>query len=339
MKTIRILTLIALMTLTVQPFVRAGDRPPEDSEAKGNTCDTDASEYAHGALQFFHNQLCRLNVTFPGVAEEFLFQLVARLGMNPDTSSLAADGTATNLETKTKGDKTITGTVQKVVSPSTFAGVYDFQAILKVNDVTEVTLYWTGSKSDSKGFLIMGGQGFGKKKRLLYLKWDRTAEAQTVAVLGTRMDSSYLSNASSDDALYGKINYNTSTKATDLQMVHINKQRGGSGSPTLACFKMYAVGTIGGALRVGKTQNSLSTTGHSRTLATQDGIDQMDDWEGNDTKGEADGTGNGTGVQGFAMDYSCADVNSAGGTAKPFDGNTVDHDMTKTEMEAMFTTN
>jgi hypothetical protein len=102
-------------------------------------------------------------VTFPGVAEEFLFQLVARLGMNPDTSSLAADGTATALETKTKGDKTITGTVQKVVSPSTFAGVYDFKAILKVNDVTEVTLYWTGSESDSKGFLIMGRSGLRRK--------------------------------------------------------------------------------------------------------------------------------------------------------------------------------
>lgn len=262
------------------------------------------------------------------------------MGLNPDTTLLSDDGTATALTPKTLGDKTITGTVQKVVSPDTFAGTYDFKAVLNVNDVTEVTLYWTGSKSASKGFMIMGGTGFRSKKRLLYLSWDRTSEAQSVAVMGTRMASSYLNSPVTDDALYGKILYNTTTKDTSLQMVHLTQQRGSSPSTTtFACFKMYGIGTMGAAMRVGKTQDSLATTGHARTSATQDGIDEMDDWEGSDTKTEANGTGNGTAVQGFAMDYSCNDLNGASASGKPFNGDAVNHSMTKAQMDAMFTTN
>lgn len=340
MNTLRFILAFAFLSVTIEPFVNAGDKPPEDAAAKGTECDTDAALYDHGALQFFHNQLCRLNVSFPGIAEEFLFKLVAKLGMNPDLTLLPADGTLVALDSKTLGDKTITGMVQKVVSPDTFAGTYETKATVMVNNVTEVTLYWTGSKSASKGFMIMSGSGFGTKKRLLYLTWDRTTEAQSVAVMGTRMASSYLSSPVTDDALYGKIVYNTTTKDTSLQMVHLTSQRGASPSSTVfACFKMYGIGTMGAAMRVGKTNDAHMTSGHLRTLATQDGIDEMDDWEGTDSKTYANGLGNGTGVQGFAMDYSCDDLNGASASGKPFNGDTVNHSMTKTQMDAMFTTN
>jgi hypothetical protein len=320
--------------------LRAGDKPPEDASAKGTTCDTDAGTYAHGALSFFHSQICQLNVQFPGIAEEFLYKLVVNMGMNPDVTALASDGTPTTLTSKTVAGKVIGGTVRKVVSPDTFSGFYENKAVITMDAVTFMTLYWSGTASSSKGFLTLGGAGFGTTQRLLYVNWDRTTSVQTVNVMGARMASTYLSSPLTDDALYGSISYDKSTKDTTLQMVRLGKQRGSSPSATVfACFKSYAIGTSGGAMRVGKTDDSHSSSGHLRTLTSQDGIDEMDDWEGNDTKTEANGTGNGTPVQGFTMNYSCADLNSAGGSSKPFDSNAVNHSMTKSQMDAMFGAN
>ena len=320
--------------------LRAGDKPPEDASAKGGTCDTDAGAYAHGALSFFHSQICILNVHFPGIAEEFLYKLVVNMGMNPDVTALASDGTPTTLTSKTVAGKVIGGTVRKVVAPDTFTGFYENKAVITMDSVTFMTLYWSGTASSSKGFLTLGGAGFGSTQRLLYVNWDRTTSVQTVNVMGARMASTYLSAPLTDDALYGNISYNTSTKDTTLQMVRLGRQRGGSPSTTIyACFKSYAVGISGGAMRVGKTDDAHSSSGHLPTLATQDGIDEMDDWEGNDTKTEPNGTGNGTAVRGFTMNYSCDDLNSAGGSGKPFDSDAVNHSMTKTEMDTMFGAN
>jgi hypothetical protein len=100
---------------------------------------------------------------------------------------------------------------------------------------------------------------------------------------------------------------------------------------------MYASGTAGGAMVVGKTSDALSSsTGHADNSTTQDGIVDMDDWEGTDSVTTANGTGNGTAVQGFAMDYSCNDLKTASATGRPFDGSAAKLTTTKTEMDTMF---
>lgn len=346
-----LLLFFAALSLCLVPSATsllAGDKPSEDGPGKASECDSDAQSYDHGALKNFHSHLCHINAHFPGLAEEFLYRLVVKLGMNPDLTTLAADGTTTALTGGSVDGKTVAGTVGKVVSPNTFAGTYDYVATVTVDSVKVATMYWTGSGSSSKGFLIMGGKrtaGAPKRKgdttNLLYVRWDRSTAAQQVDVLGTRFDTSFLTDPGKDDAIYGKVTYDTGTKATTVQVVEIGRQRGSSPSGSVfACWKMYATGTAGGAMRVGKTNDALSSgTGHTVAHSTQDGIDQMDDWEGNDTKTEPNGTGNGTAVQGMAMNYSCADLNGTAGASKPFNGNAVNHSMTKTEMDTMFSAN
>lgn len=337
-----VLCVAATFSLSTSRLI-SGDKPPEDVDTKKSECRTEAATYPHGALSNFHNMLCTLNVHFPGMAEEFLYKLVVKMGMNPDTTALATDGTPTTLESKTITDKdgntkTVGGTVKKVVAPSTFVGTYDYQATISVDGVDFSTIYWSGSASASKGFLILGGKGLRSEKHILYVKWDRTTTAQSVAVIGARMASTYLATPVTDEALYGKVTYNTSTKATTIQMVNIGQQRGASPSTSVfACWKMYASGTAGGAMVVGKTNDALSSsTGHADTSTAQDGIVEMDDWEGTDSVTTANGTGNGTAVQGFAMDYSCNDLKTASATGRPFDGSAAKLTTTKTEMDTMF---
>ncbi len=333
--------LISFAFVSLSLRVNAGEKPPEDGKVKASACDTDAQSYDHGALKNFHGHLCHINVHFPALAEEFLYKLVVKLGMKPDLTALAADGTATNLTGGTHDGKVVTGTVAKVVAPSTFSTFYDYVAIVKVDGATHATMYWTGSGSASKGFLIMGGVGLGSSSKLLYVKWDRSGVAQTVDVLGSRFATSYLTTPSTDDAMYGSVTYNTSTKATTVQSVELGRQRGGSPSASLfACWRVYASGTSGGTMLVAKTNNALSSgTGHTDGFADQLGISEMDQWNGTDTKTEANGGGNSATASGFSLNYSCADLKGASAATKPFNGNVVNHSMTKTQMDAMFGVN
>jgi hypothetical protein len=149
------------------------------------------------------------------------------------------------------------------------------------------------------------------------------------------MATTYLA-AGTDRAVFYKATYNDTTKAVTVQMTSMEAQRNGSGN--LGCFTMYATGTMGGSVRVGKTADAYGTTGHATTLAVQDGTTggNWDDCEATDTKDFANGSGNGTSVEGFAMNYSCNDLKLASGSGKPFEGNTVDFDITLTEVDAMF---
>ncbi len=348
-----LLGIALLISPSLSQKLSAGDSPPESADTKATSCGTDAGAYDHGALKNFHSHLCHINVDFPGLAEEVLYKLVVKMGMNPDLTTLAADGTATALTSKTIEGKVISGTVQKVVSPNSFATFYDYKALVALDGTTFATIYWTGKGASSKGFLILGGAGFGTKSKLLYVRWDRSTAAQSVDVLGTRLASTYLGTPATDDAIYGNVTYDTGTKATTVQVVELGRQRGATPSTTVfACWKMYAIGVAGGAMRVGKTASSsgagvlanIGSTGQSPTSTLKDGKDNegslgtlyMDDWGGNDTKTEPNGSGNGTVVEGMAMNYSCNDLNSAGGSSKPFAGNTVNHSMTKGQTDTMF---
>ncbi len=178
-------------------------------------------------------------------------------------------------------------------------------------------------------------------KGLTYIRWDRTdAEAQSIEALGTFITgTTYLTDAAKDRAGYFKATFNDTTKAVTVQAVSIEKQRVAV-TPAFGCYTMYATGTLGASVRVGKTADAFNANGHSVSLAAQDGLAPNWDYcEATDTTTFANGSGNGTTVEGFTMNYSCDDVNTLGATGKAFDGNTVNFALTKTDVDAMFGAN
>lgn len=312
-----------------------GDKPPSDADAEGETCETDANSYAHGALTYFHSMLCVGNRKFAGMAEEVFYHLVVDMGLDVSTDTLAADGSTTALTAKTFNGKAITGTANKIVASDTFFGVYDYRAEVSVDGTKFMDVRWSGKGKASKGYLVMIPRAMksGTEKGLVYIRWDRVdSTAQTISALVTRFATSYLAAAATDRAMYYKANFNDTTKVATVQAVSIEQKRSNNG--TFGCFTMYGDGTMGGAIRVGKTKDSLNMTGHLTTYATKvvgPGLD-WDDCEATDTKTYANGSGNGTTVDAFTFNYSCNDVT----TTTAFAGNTVDFTLTKTQVDAMF---
>ncbi len=334
--------LFLILTVAVMMTAYAADKPPSDSETEADTCETDAQSYDHGAMKFFHSMLCLGNRRFAGMAENIFYHMVVDMGLDVSTGSLPADGSTVALESKTFKSKTITGTAQLVVAPDSFATTYDYRATLSVDGTQFMDVRWSGKGKDSKGFLAMipsamkpGGGAF-TGKGLLYIRWDRTdATAQSIEVLGSRFASSFLTTATSDRATFYKGTLNDSTKAVTVQLTSIEESRSTPGS--FACYTMYGDGTLGGSIRVGKTA---SNGGHAVGFGTQTtaGPD-WDDCEATDTKTFANGSGNGTTVEAFAMNYSCSDVNGLDGSGKPFEGDTVSFSLTKSQVDAMFGVN
>ena len=319
----------------------ADDEERHDApDERHSLCHAAAQEYTHGALKFFNGQLCVLNVQFPGIAEQVLYKIF-KMGLDPDLTALDDDGTATDLPEKTFRTKTITGTLQKVVSPDTFADAYDYRAEVKMDGDTFVVIYWSGSGESSKGFLIKGGEGFRNANEGLYIKWDRTTEEQSVQVLGARMGSGvYASDGQQDRSIFGEATFNTETSAVTVQMTEIGPKRAAeSASTTPACWLMYGSGTKDGDIVMNKSHNDFSASGNSLASTVKDGSSgTMDRAEIVDDVDTENGTGNFTTASGVALKYSCADLNGAAGTGKPFEGNTVNFDMTKTQADAMFAT-
>jgi hypothetical protein len=342
----------ALALALASPFSFSGAKPPRDSDVRADSCQEVAEGYLHGALKYFNSMLCMINVEFPSRAEEVLYKLVNDMGLDPDLSSLAADGTPTNLPGKTLRGKSVTGTVAKVVSPDTFAGTYDNVAAISVDGAQHVKIYWSGSGADSKGFLTMGGQGFRPVgKHLLYVRWDRTdSTSQSVEVLATHIgpNSSYLGNPQAlglarrgDRALFGKINFNEETKAISVEVTTIGARRGAqSSSAQPGCFMMYATGTKDGTMTIAKTHDAKNDTGHATNASTQDGSTDMDSVQITDSETTPNGTGNSGSAPGFAMSYSCADLaGAADSSSDPFYGGAVDFGLTKSEADTLFGAN
>ncbi len=335
-------------------FGAEGDDESETPEGKHEVCKETAESYEHGALKFFNGQLCLFNVLFPRIAEDFLEKLTERMGLNPDLSSLADDGTATDLESKTFLTKTITGTVQKVVSPDSFAGTYDYVVIIKIDDENHMKMYWSGSGDASKGFLMRTGAGFRSVDELLYIRWDRTTADQSIEILATQIASgTYVSNpARGDRAMFGRATYDTATKEVTVQMTEIGSRRGAqSTSTTPSCWYMYGSGTKDGNIVMNKSHDSCSATGHDLTTTAQDGAvsaassscasnGKMDSATLVDSVTTPNGTGNFTSASNdVQLYYSCADLAGATASGKPFENLTVNFDMTKTQADAMFAAN
>ncbi len=327
------------------PFAHEGEPDKGDADGRFTACGAAAAAYTHGALQFFNGQICRINVMFPGIAEEFLNKLITKMNLDPDVEALPSDGTMEAFDPKTVLTKEITGGAQKVVAPDTFAGTYDYKATIEVDGVTASVLYWSGTGETTKGAFIHAGKGFGRtKKELLYIKWDRTTADQYVGVLGARIadGSTFAANGQTDAAIFGEASFNATTKVMTVQATEIGQARGASSSSTTpACWLMYGVGVKDGEVDMAKTQDSDNATGTNIASTDQDGTGMDSAQNLADSATTANGTGNVSNTAGMtvALKYSCADLNGADGAGEPFDGDTVNFDITKTAFDAIFATN
>lgn len=253
------------------------------------------------------------------------------MGIDPNKAALP------QTITKTFGTKTIV--VSVVVPTESFAVTagYDAKGTVTEDGTTLMVLYWGGSGTTSKGFLIDGAAAAGSMiggKRASYILWDLSGAAQTIKVLTTELPSgTYLatatgaSGARGDSVLYGRATFNNTTNAISTQMVMIQEQRTGGTPGSFGCFKMYASGTKDGSMVIAKSKNAFGGTGHT-VGSTLKNLTDMDGMTGVDSTTTANGTGNYTGGSDAAIqanvetglgigaganvfDKSCNDLNTA----------------------------
>ena len=308
-------------------------------QAAWSSCNAKFTDYQHGALGYFNNSLCVLNKGFPSAVETTLCHFAKSMGINPDKSALP------QTISKVFGTKTIVVTVEVPTEAFATAAGYDAKGTVTEDGSTLMVIYWGGSGTSSKGFLIDGAGASGSMiggKRASYIHWDLTVETQTIKVLVSEFASgTYLSSAAAsagaargDSALYGRASYNKTTNEISTQMVFIQEQRSGGTAGSFGCFKMYAAGTKGGTMVIAKTKNSLSGPGHA-TGSTTKNLTDMDGMSGVDSTSTANGTGNYSGASDAAIqanveaglgitananvfDKSCSDVYNAGGSGGAF---------------------
>lgn len=330
-------TFYSLIQPNLQLFTQAlADEEPGNAEcnSKGKTawgsCFTKDSAYKHGALNFFNGTLCALNKGFPAQVETSLCHFKKSLGLNPDKGALPIT------ISKTFGPRTVELVIEKPTEAFAIAAGYDAKGTVTVNGTKFMVLYWGGTEESTKGFMISGATGMGgpSTKHPSYIYWDRTnPEAQFVKVFVANYTTSYLTSFGAmskdspqggDRAMYGEATYNSTTKAVTVQTVSIEGQRGVGTSA--GCFKMFATGTKGGTISVGKTKNAFGLTGHATTDVNKNGLD-MDAAVLVDVTETANGTGNfnTTTEAGLTVIFkkSCNEVYTAGATGNAFAGGDV----------------
>ena len=287
------------------------------------------SSYLHGALKYFNNTLCWLNKGATSEIEKVLCHFDKSMGLKPNLSALP------QTITQSFGEMTVSILVNTPTESWATTAGYLAKAIVSVNGINYMVLYWGGSGTSSKGFLIEGNVNGLGGKRAGYVKWDLTdPKTETVQVLNADFPSgTYLSSTATGDrgdhAVYGRVTFDAVTSAVETQAILIAKQRGGSSS-SLGCFKMYAKGIKGGQMVIAKTESSLGSIGHavtyaSKNLSEMDGVNLIDAaTTANGTGNIADGSDSGTDVQAEletalsiitnqnVFDKSCGDLNSAG---------------------------
>lgn len=313
---------------------------------------TEEQKYLHGALKYFFRELFHLNKIAPAHPKTVLCHFTRGMGLNPQKG-------VSETITKTFGEKSV---VLTVTSPPTesFATSegYDFKGEVKFgtsgSEATFMVLYWSGqgdtedeTKDNSFGFLIHGPGGVGQdgqtQKRMGYFQWSRKQGSdQFVRALEAQYTTSYLTSAAAPDggkfggdrATYGEVTFNKSTKSATIQVVKIENQRQGGTSGQFGCFKMFGTGTKDGTIKVAKTQDSLSGTGHAVNFTALDSS-QMDGVELTDSVSTPNGSGtqlSGTGLSFVAFDRSCNYLNTADDAGGPFLGDTVSFTASPTDI-------
>ena len=246
------------------------------------------------------------------MAEVALCHFSKSMSVNPDKAALPV--------TIEKTFETKTVKLEVAVPTEAWATTlgYDAVATVTIDGGAHMKLYWGGTATESKGFLVQAPNGFNDKKTPVYVQWDRTGDDQFVKVFGTMFTTSYLGSfADGDRAMYGKATYNKTSKAVATQIVAIEPNRGGAVT-AFGCFRMFSTGVKDGAVKIGKT--SSGTAGHAvgATFTDETGMDMA---SLTDSIATANGTGNITdsgdtelAANGLtvAFDKTCASVNTAG---------------------------
>jgi len=302
-------------------------------------------DYANHVLGHLHMELFRANKLESADIEMIFCRLSKVMGMDPDLNALP--------QTVTKSDprgNTITATIEVPTESWATASGYQAKATIKNNDTQFMALWWAGKGDTSKGYVIQGSNPMqlDSTKRLRYAMWDRTSENQTVKVFATQFATGFLgsvggasdSKSGGDNAHFGRVSYNTSSKAISAQSIEIRAGR--SETSAFKCVRTYFTGTLGGSVSGFRPAKGLeevvtetSTGGVSAGTAqpgcaseTQGSQNCGLDGESNivDSKTTADHSGTptlGSDLASGSFDWSCNDVNGASATGKPFTGNAV----------------
>jgi hypothetical protein len=289
------------------------------------------TDWTNQVLLHLHEELYRFNSVQTADIEMVFCRLSKVMGVTPDLTNLP--------QTVTKTDPR-GGTFSVTVSAptetwATTAG-YIAKAEMKSDDVTFMTLWWSGSDSSSKGYLIQGANPMQKdgNKRLRYAQWDRTGTIQSMKMMGAQFSTGFLTTAAGstesktggDQAIFGRMTYDTSSKAVTSQQVEIRDDKKSPG--TFKCVRTYFTGVLGGSIdgyrpaqgtpeAVSETSTGGVSAGGGLGMDGEKGLADLPTTADHGTASPGSTLASGT------FDYSCADMNGAGATGKPFAGNTV----------------
>jgi hypothetical protein len=309
------------------------------------TCASAWSDYAHGALKYFNGTLCRFNKESTAEVDNILCHFRKSMGIKVDLAALPLTAT------KTFNSKTVSVSIVTPTEAFATSAGYQAKGTVTVNGSTYMVLYWGGSGSSTKGFMIEGnGSGGIGEKRANYVTWDlTTSTAQSVKMYSTSFPSgTFLTTASKtgssyrgDSAVYGQVTFNATTKAVSTQVVILEEQRSGGTAGQFGCFRMYSTGIKDASVTITKTKDSFSGSGHatnssSRKLDDMDGIVLTDSKTTPNFTGTAITTqsgletalGVGTNADVFAV--SCNTLFTAGSASNIFSTATSFVDFTKT---------
>jgi len=270
------------------PAAWAEDPPEGATECQadkftGDVCATAFSGHVHGALAHFHGMVCHLNNGFTQAPEQALCHFVNSMGMDPDLAALP------QTVTKAFGTMTVVLTVEAPTEAFATTAGYTAKATVTVNGTTFMVLYWAGSGTASKGFMVQGGC-FGSAcpggaTHGFYIQWDRTTADQTVNVLAAFLLSGSFMGGANDHAMWGKLAFDSATNEVIVRLINM-EDRGAPGSA--GCYRVMAKGTKGGQVCIAKTSAS---EGDALTNASTDKTG-MDGARVTDSATTPDGTGN-----------------------------------------------
>ena len=278
--------------------------------------------YQSGILDHLHGQLYRFNKLETADIEMIFCRLAKVMGVNPDLNNLPQ-----TIEKTDPRGATISVTVSAPTESFATAAGYVAKAEIKNDGTTFMTMWWAGSGDSSKGYLIQGANPMNPdgNKRLRYAQWDRTTSTQTMKIMATQFASSFLTATTSDRVHYGRVTYNTDTKAVSGQSVEIGAiTPGGSSGGGFRCKRSWFDGTLGGTITGYRPQQGTpeATTG---TNTDGTGLDGKSGQTDATSTAETAGTNvNGADLPSGSFDYSCNSVATLGDATKPFASNTVD---------------
>ena len=161
---------------------------------------------------------------------------------------------------------------------------YEAKAVVRVEGVTSLVVYWSGDHGHSRGFLIEGPQGLypESRKQTGYLIWDRSNVEQSIKYFGAEFDNAYLENVGGggmpgDRAIHGELRYNYVTGAFYLQSTVMEPQNL-KGERSFGCYRWHARGTKGDLVLIAQTQEDRWEKGHGRNVSFRDSSEMDAFW-------------------------------------------------------------